>query len=545
MTAELLLGSLFPWITALFLGVFILIHLLLLPKLVFRLLKAHKLFLIVVLLSLVGGAYLRFTVVPNQHRIFYDEDRYLGYSVSFARLNKAVSVELATPQESIIGKPDQAVRITVPVLHGLVLKLFGFSEEHLFNTSRVLSLLLAVYVAALSIQLFRSYLGAIIALLGMLYLPIQVYWSASMALDPYFVFFAVASVVAMLTYLSRSSKLNTIYFASTVFLLLCVRIEAFILLPLFAYIWVRYRQKQGLSLFQKDDIFLFSLLLPLILARGFASISVLGQKWCCADSLPLEAFSMKYITRNTLPNLLYLISGYEFPSVLSIPALWLALHSKNYTHRFLLLWIIAFFALYTFYYAGLFVTAEFSGSYARYFLILIPPLFVLFGDFIASYLYPWMKRARKNIFIGLIFILINLGQLTYNFWNYKDLLIFMPAMFNAVDQGPVYVHAYLEHIFLKKIPKNSVVIHPITSVPYLKGHTSVYYQYFLENDTTVDFVRRALQRKQRVFIMNALECGAIPYKCEKIQKIFSARRSSLNEKSSNTTFEIYELYLNK
>ncbi len=543
MFAEQLLGVFFPWLVAFFLLVFLGIHIVLIPRLFLSVWNTKKMALFLAGALLIGGAYLRFAVVPNQHRIFYDEDRYLGYSVSFARLNKAVSLELATPQETVIGKPDQAVRVTVPVLHGMVLKLFGFDEAYLFHTSRILSLLLAAYIAVLSYQLFRSVLGAILSMTGMLFLPIQLYWSASMALDPYFVFFTVASVVALLLYLRRPTRLSIAFSTTSIFLLLCVRIEAFVVLPLLGYLAIMHRRRAGEQLFQSHDRIFLMILAPLILMRGVASISVLGQKWCCADSLPLEAFSLKYITRNLLPNVMYFITGFEFPYILSLPALWLGLSSRKHTHRFLLFWIVAFFILYSLYYAGLFVTAEFSGSYARYFLIMIPPLLLLFSDTVASHLIPHARQAIKNGVIALICIAVGSAQLTYSFWSYRDLIVYPPSMFNAVDQGPIYVHAYLENVLLPSIPKHAVVIHPITSIPLLHGHTTVYYQYFLENDETITYVHKLLKSGKRVFTMNAIDCSSVPYKCEKINRVFVAKRSPLNKPETSSIFQIYELFL--
>lgn len=543
MLAETLLGIIFPWTTTGILFLFVVLNLLFLPRFVKHLLKTPKIILLIAIAAIAGGVYLRFAFVPNQHRIFYDEDRYLGYSVSFARLNQAVSVEAATPEKSVIGKPDQAVRVTVPVLHGWILKLFGYQESNLFNASRVVSVLLAIYLSVLSYMLFRSYLGSLLTLVGMLYLPILVYWSASMALDPYFVFFTVTSFVSLALYLKGPSFTYALFVTTSVFLLLCVRIEAFILLPLFLYFAMGYRKSRGEILFQSHDKQLLIMIIPLILARGIASLSVLGEKWCCADSLPLESFSAKYITRNTLPNLMYLVTGFEFPYVLSLPALWLGLTSKSISHRLQLFWIVSFFLLYSFYYAGLFVTAEFSGSYGRYFLILIPPLILLYSDCIASYIVPNIHKAKRYVAGFILLVALTTVQLGSNFWHYKDLVIYAPTMFNAVDQGPVYVHAYLEQIFLPAIPKDAVVIHPITAIPLLHGHPTVYYQYFLEDDTTIEFVKNQLKSGRRVFTMNAFECKAIPHKCRKIEKLFAAKHSDLNKAETSNIFQIYEVFL--
>ena len=321
MFAELLLGTLFPWVVALFLSLLVILSALLIPTFVRNLAKSPKKFLVLGLIALIGATYLRFGLVPNQHRIFYDEDRYLGYSVSFARLNKAVSLEVASLHQSVVGKPDQAVRVTIPVLHGIVLKLFGYHEAYLFNTSRIISILLALFLSILSFQLFRSYAGAFVTFVFALFLPIVVYWSASMALDPYFVFFTVLSFVYLHFYLRRPSHYRGVLASVAIFLLLCVRIESFILLPLMVWLTIAFRSNESQPPVQPPDIVFLVLLVPLICIRGFASISVIGAKWCCADSLPLEAFSIKYVTRNLLPNIMYVITGYEVPFVITIPAL--------------------------------------------------------------------------------------------------------------------------------------------------------------------------------------------------------------------------------
>lgn len=545
MSAELLLGSVFPWFVAGLLAVLIVIQLLLLPGLLGRFFKSPKLFVIFLVLAIVGGIYVRFAFVPNQHRIYYDEDRYLGYSVTFARFNKAVSIELATPQRSIIGKPDQAVRVTVPVIHGTVLKLFGYSEANLFNTSRIFSVLLAIYATILSLQLFRSYKAASITALGMFFLPIQVYWSASLALDPYFVFFCVLSMLATIAYAKKSVPIYAIQAIVSIFLLLCVRIEAFVFLPLLTYAFYHVRKTAGESFIQKKDVFFLSILLPLILFRGIASLSVLGEKWCCADSLPLEAFSLKYISRNTLPNLVYLIAGFELPYYITIPALWISLKSNLYSRRVLLYWICAFFALYTFYYAGLFITGEYSGSYARYFLILIPPLLLLFGDVLSNEITPRIRTSKRIAAVIILCTALSLYQLVSQFWQYRAMVRVTPALFDPVDKIPIEVHSYLENVLIKNTPNDALIIHPITAIALLHGRAIAYYEYFLNDIKTSNFVSDYLKQGKRVFIINAFECKALPYRCERILKTFTTKRSSLNKTGAHEFFEIHEVFLKK
>jgi len=539
--AELVIGVILPWITLLAALVLLITALFLLPWLIRNVVKNRRILLAGIII-LVLSTCVRFALTPNIHRIYYDEDRYLGYSVTFARFGKATTVELATPEKLLIGKPDQAVRTTVPVLHAAVLKTFGYTEQHLFIFSKIISILGVLTIMVLTYLLFKRYSAALLAGFIMGMLPINVYWSPSLALDPYFVFFGLLSFTGVLVYLKKPGTITALFTVSAIFLLLCVRLEGFLFLLVFVYYFIAYRKEHSASLFIKKDMILFYCLLPLILIRGGASISVLGQKWCCADSLPLEAFHIRYVVRNLLPNMFYLIHSAEFPFFLTIPA-WIVLLKNRTKEIFALgLWILLYCIIYSFYYAGRFVTPEYSGSYARYFLVLIPPIIMLFSFGIDEFIrYLGAKKKHARLFIGIVVSLFAALSLFF-FKDYKSLVTQAPTIFNPVDQMPIIVHEYMENVFIKNTPKDAILIHPITPVPLLHGRTIVYQTYFVNNPETIEFVKSSLEKGKKAYLIGSYECDVIPEQCRDIKDIFEFKKTKFNKKNPYG-FEIHEVIL--
>jgi hypothetical protein len=126
---EFLIATVLPYVLTFFFCGLVITTCIYLPQLGKGFIKLTTPSKILLGVALILGAYIRFQIVPSTQRVLFDEDRYLSYAVSFAKFGKAISVDIATTNHSISGKPDQAVRSTVPVTNALVLRTTHFSES--------------------------------------------------------------------------------------------------------------------------------------------------------------------------------------------------------------------------------------------------------------------------------------------------------------------------------------------------------------------------------------------------------------------------------
>jgi hypothetical protein len=508
--SDFILAYLLPWLVSFCLLVVLLVLVFSLPSLYRSILKMPKKVGFLLLIITLSGGLIRFLWVPDDHRIYFDEDRYLSYAVTFARFGKAVSIELATPQRSIMGTPDSAARVTVPVLNAWTLRFFGFEEKNLFrlarwvNTAAILLLFIASYL------FFRSYFAALFSAFGLAFLPTPVYFSVSTSFDAYFVFFALLSFVSFCLYARKPTFLNGLLASASLFLLLCVRIESYLFLPiLLGAFWIIRRENipitNGLI---KTDLWFVFLAGIFILIRSLASLSILGKPWCCAEALPLEAFSLQYIVRNTLPNLLSLFTKAEFPFVITLLAFLTILGKSSKKVIILDLWLLLFFSVYSLYYAGIFFDYQFSGSYGRYFLMLIPPFLMLSG--------LALTRLHKSYQIILALCLVTLVPTII---NYRKMISSSPYDL-LVEKGPRVLHEFLDNKILKETEPDAVIIHNLTAPVLLKGKTAVYAGYLYEKKEVQDFVVEAIKNNKKVYIDQTHRCELFPDVCREIENLF-------------------------
>jgi len=172
---EFLIATVLPYVLTFFFCGLVVTTCIYLPQLGKGFIKLTTPSKILLGVALILGAYIRFQIVPSTQRVLFDEDRYLSYAVSFAKFGKAISVDIATTNHSISGKPDQAVRSTVPVTNALVLYLSGFSESALYTASKIASVISIGLIFLLTALVFKKYTAAVLAALLMAFFPVVVY----------------------------------------------------------------------------------------------------------------------------------------------------------------------------------------------------------------------------------------------------------------------------------------------------------------------------------------------------------------------------------
>lgn len=541
MMTEVIYSTILPWFVVALFILIVIVTFCRVPFVISSYLKLSGFGKWVILFAVVAGTFMRFAWIPDGHRILFDEDRYLSYAVSFARFGKAVSLEFATPNESIIGKPDQAIRVTIPVVHALVFRIFEMSEKAIFINARIFSVMQIILIAIIALYLFKSPFIAGWASTGMAFLPSAVYWSVSAGLDNYFVTFSLLSIVAVCWYAQKPGFFSAVYATGAIFLLLCVRSEGFFMLPVLFGIYYCQRQSLKEPILRKKDAIAILILIMMVTIRIFLSLSVFTKRWCCAEGLPLEAFSLQYTIRNFLPNIWTFLGKIEFPAFISILAVVALIRMKDRVLAVLGLWIFIFFAVYSSYYAGIFYTYEFSGSYGRYFLLLQPPLLLLSGFFLNDLFKNYSsiyEKYKSAVVLTLFFVAASLIPTAV---FYRRMIAVSPYD-RLVEYGPRLLHIFMTDRLLPKVEKDAVLIFPLTAYPLLSDHTVIYNDTFNKEKEVQKKVAEMLKSGKTAYILQTNYCQIKPQRCEDILSVFEFR-TYLSEAIDNTIFQMDRMFL--
>lgn len=537
----LFFSTILPWIT-LFAWVLFIGGLCMFVPNIYRAVKKLPLIVTITLISIqLCAIILRITWVPDDHRIYFDEDRYLSYAVTFARFGQAVSVDVATPTQSILGIPDDAGRTAIPVFNAIIMRIFGFSEHTLYTAARVFHSFSVTGMYILGYLLFGNSLIGLIGAIGIAFLPTPVYFAPSFGLDAYFMDLGVWALVATLLFARKPTWQSGIWWIAITILFLCVRIESYVFLPVLAYGYFLESNKRKLFVFTKKHIIILSILLIFIVVRGAMSLTVFMKPWCCAEALPLESFSLSYTIRHILPNLFSLFSRVEFPWIISALSLYALFAYAVPNIRLLGLWLLLYFFTYSSYYAGLFFNPEFSGSYGRYLLMLIPPLVLL-----CAYTINITINTRKKTLHGTVkiflFCFVCILTCIPTILSYNASITYSPWD-KAVELGPRLVHSFLTEEVIAKTPSDAIIIHNLTAPILLAGKTVIFTSSFLTEKIAQEFVIHSLMRGKKVFMLPHYQCILYPDSCEDIMKQFRSVPLLKKDFGGGATLELHELIL--
>lgn len=343
-----------------------------------------------------------------------------------------------------------------------------------------------------------------------------------------FVFFALVSGIAAIWYAKRPTMSSSIFFASAVSLLLFVRIEGLVFLASLVWLVRSVRIYEKTPVLSKRDASFFLLFFPILAVRVVVALPLFSQTWCCAEATPLEIFQLGYFWRNTIPNLQTLFFQKEFPFLITILAMRTMFRAHSRIQRgdvsvgkitVCIIWFVSYFMLYSFYYVGIFYSYTFSGSYGRFFLMLVPPLLILSGLTIDDGYTRFLTASHKHKTNMLGFALLSLLSLYPTVISYRTTISVSPWD-RLVDEGPRLMRTFLTDDLIPNTPKNALIIHPLTGAILMTGRPAVSVEAFVFQQRAIDFVKAHLKAGKPVYMLATDVCEATPYKCNLIGDTF-------------------------
>lgn len=382
--------------------------------------KETWLFLILIVFM---GFCLRQFVVPHTHRIFFDEDLYLGIANSMATEGRNILCNYGTPThctEGILNKDPSGWSFFVSIFY----RIFGSSESLAFSISTAIGTLSILLVFLVSYLLFKNYKDrkceeiALFAALLFALTPAHIIWSGSVATEVPFAFFSLMTILAYLLYFKGGRFYSHLLAASLLAFTVQIRPEGvvFIFQIIFAFLLF---ERNWLKKLTDHKFWIPWVLIFLLITPHMIHLYMKGQQdtWGAPNG---KRFGLEYalndqclkgnlnmcLMGNFPKNSLFWFSGSMHPAffpILTIIGVLYLLRGKEKQKILLfnIFWFLLFFILFIFFYAG---GVDNGGIGFRFINIYFAPTVILggYGAFVLSRL---LIKLAKNKFITISILL--------------------------------------------------------------------------------------------------------------------------------------------
>ncbi|RLI95153.1 MAG: hypothetical protein DRO90_00830 [Candidatus Altiarchaeales archaeon] len=380
---------------------------------------------ILLFMILILGFSLREFIVPHTHRIFFDEDLYLGIANSIATEGKNILCNYGTPthcREGILNKDPSGW----PFLLAIFYTILGTSEEIAFKISAIIGTLSILLIFLIAFLLFRSHEDrretiALFSALLFALTPAHIIWSGSVATEVPFCFFSLLTILSYLLYL-RNEKFRT-HLLGIALLAFTVQIrpEGILFILIIIFMLILFERELLSKLTDSEFLIPWVLLFFLITPHLIHLYSHMGMDWGAPSG---KKFSLEYAPHNFSFNAMFWFTGEMHPlffTLLSIIGIANLFSRDRRICIFLILWFITYFILFGLFYAG---GVDNGGIGFRFINIYFSPV-ILFGGYGAFSLGRSLERLYKNL---------NLRG--YNLFAYSTILLLILLSFTFFSDFP-------------------------------------------------------------------------------------------------------------
>jgi hypothetical protein len=346
------------------------------------------------------GFLFRAFLVPHTHRVFFDEDLYLGIANSIATENRAILCNYGEPTrcfEGILNKDPSGF----PFLVSIFFRIFGKGDHIAFALSTIIGTLSILIIFLTSLLIFNNEKTALYASLFFAFLPVNIVWSGSAATEIYFLFFSLLTTFSLILFSKtndyKALALGISFLAFTV----QIRPEGLLFVLIFAISFFAFVRELKKTIFDYKFFLILLLFLFLILPHTIQMYIFREGDWGAPNG---KKFSLEYLGFNLKDNIGFFINNEMHPIIITI----LALFGSYYIFKkdlklivSLFSWFFLFFVLFVLFYAGSVLS---GGIGSRFVNIYISPLILLAG-FGASELRKRIEN-KKHFDFGIIFLLL-------------------------------------------------------------------------------------------------------------------------------------------
>ncbi|MBN2532526.1 MAG: glycosyltransferase family 39 protein [Spirochaetales bacterium] len=335
-----------------------------------------KKYILLLIFIAIAGVLTTSFVAPRIHRIYYDEDIYNHIGQCIANNRQAVMCneghyennELKIIQWEYNKQPHG-----FPFLSGIIFRIFGTNELFVFILNNILFGLTIIVIFFITFLLFKDTFASILASLAFLFIPINLQWYNTSAVEPSTTFFLCLSVLALLIYLKNKKPINLFFLTCSLAFSFYFRMESILIV----FVIGLFLLLKDIKTFQEKYIYLFGILL-FFLSTGFLFhlFLVRGQNWG-ALSGPKLGFDIFLYNLGT--NSIFYFNNKIFPLMFSLFAIVGLIFYKTKTHLkeklSVFIWFLVFWGIFLFFYAGSYQ----YGQDVRFSLLSYAPIAIFAG----------------------------------------------------------------------------------------------------------------------------------------------------------------------
>jgi hypothetical protein len=355
---------------------------------------------VAVLIS-IFGVMLTAYEAPRIHRIYYDEDIYNNIGQSIADKHRAVMCNEAYYENSeltIVGQEYNKQPIGWPYLVSIAFRLFGTNEVFAFMLNNLLYGLAALAVFLIVYLLFKDIFAGLTACLIYIFIPVNLHWFNTCAVEPSTAFFAASAVLAALIYIRNKKPVNLFLLTTALAFSFNFRPESFLIAGVIGLLFLL----KDISILKRKEFYICAALL-LVLSSGIVIHlqAVKEQNWGATG----PKFSPAYFADNFKANSVFYYNNKAFPLLFLIFAVTGLLFYRNRAYIkekiTVLSWFLAFWGIFLFFYAGSYK----FGQDVRFSLLSYTPL-AIFAGLGVSFIKNLLENKVKSIAVILILLIM-------------------------------------------------------------------------------------------------------------------------------------------
>ena len=397
--------------------------------------------LVFLMLIAVIGIFFTSFVAPRIHRIYFDEDIYNNIGQCISDHKRAVmcnegyyeSNELKIISEEYNKQPQG-----YPYLISVIFRIFGTNELFVFILNNIIFGLTVIVIFLVSLLLFKNIFASLLACLSYVFIPVNLHWFNTCAVEPSTAFFMSVTMLASLIYLRNKKPVNLYFLTVALAFTLNFRLECFLLILVVGITFLL----KDVEIFKRKDLYIFGALLFLLSTGIILHLyAVRQQSWGASGA----KFSLDYFPDNFKTNMMFYLNNREFPLLFSLFGIagLLFYQNKDYVKEKVIIFslFLAFCGIFLFFYAGSYR----FGQDVRFSVLSYVPISIFVGlglSFVGSILENKIRSVRLILILLIVF-------------NFTWFLPFVSAEGEeawASRKG----HRYAEE-FAELLPDNSII----------------------------------------------------------------------------------------
>ncbi|MBW8003174.1 MAG: glycosyltransferase family 39 protein [Planctomycetes bacterium] len=380
-------------------------------------------------------------IAPRTHRIYFDEDIYNNIGQSIADSRKAVMSNegyYENGELKVISGEYNKQPLGYPYLVSVVFRIFGTNELFSFILNNILLGLTVVVIFLIVFLFFRDTFAGLIACLSYIFIPVNLHWFNTCAVEPSTAFFTSVTVLALSIYIKNKKPINMFFFATALAFSLNFRPESFLIVIVIGLTFLL----KDVKVFVRKELYIFGTLLFLLLSGVILHLyMVRGQDWGSGGA----KFAMDHLAGNFRVNSMFYLDNERFPLLFSILGVIGLLFYKNKSYikgkAIILCWFLLFWGIFLFFYAGSYK----FGQDVRFSVLSYVP-FSIFVGLGVSFIRNLLGTKVKSISLVLILLII---------LNFTWFLPFTRAVGDEAWASRIG-HKYAVE-FARLLPENSIV----------------------------------------------------------------------------------------